>query len=152
MAARWRAGLSLKVSPTAAVPLNQQGKFADGGMGGQRLVEYTNASGAAANTTDVVYLDNYETAQNDVQGRAYRTNDPTLTPNRPIVTITLNPPVGGAATYPTTLAHELGHAITGCPAHIQDANNLMSGGSVRNGTNRLSDGQIAWLRNNPWVH
>jgi len=120
--------------------------------GGQRLVEYTNASGAAANTMDVVYLDNYETAQNDVQGRAYRTNDPTLTPNRPIVTITLNPPAGGAATYPTTLAHELGHAITGCPAHIQDANNLMSAGSMRNGTNRLSDGQVAWLRNSPWAH
>ena len=152
VATQTATGGSILLPATTAVPLNQQGKFADGGMGGQRLVEYTNASGAAANTMDVVYLDNYETAQNDVQGRAYRTNDPTLTPNRPIVTITLNPPAGGAATYPTTLAHELGHAITGCPAHIQDANNLMSAGSMRNGTNRLSDGQVAWLRNSPWAH
>jgi hypothetical protein len=134
-----------------AVPLAQRDKFADGGNGGERLIKYMNASGAGANTVDVVYLDNYETAQNDVQGRAYRTNDQTLAPNRPIVTVTLNPPVGGGATYPTTLAHELGHAITGCPAHIQDANNLMSGGAIRNGTNSLSDGQISWFRNNPWT-
>ena len=143
------SGGSILLPAVTAVPLNQRGKFADGGMGGQRLVEYLNASGAGANTADVVYLDDYETAQNDVQGRAYRTNDMTLAPNRPIVTVTLNPPVGGAGTYPTTLAHELGHAITGCPAHIQDGNNLMSGGSIRNGTNNLSDGQIAWFRNNP---
>lgn len=144
-------GGSILLPAVDPVPLNQRGKFADGGMGGQRLVQYLNASNAGANTSDVVYLDNYETAQNDVQGRAYRTNDQTLAPNRPIVTVTLNPPIGGAATYPTTLAHELGHAITGCPAHIQDANNLMSGGNMRNGTNSLSDGQIAWLRNNPWA-
>ena len=144
-------GASILLPAVQAVPLHNQGKFADGGMGGQRLVEYLDASGAGANTVDVVYLDNYETAQNDVQGRAYRTNDTTLAPDRPIVTITLNPPVGGGATYPTTLAHELGHALTGCPAHIGDANNLMSAGNARNGTNSLSDGQIAWLRNNPWV-
>jgi hypothetical protein len=144
-------GGSILLPAVDPVPLAQRGKFADGGMGGQRLVEYLNASGGGANTTDVVYLDNYETAQNDVQGRAYRTNDQTLAPTRPIVTVTLNPPVGGGATYPTTLAHELGHAITGCPAHIQDGNNLMSGGAVRNGTNSLSDGQISWLRNNPWT-
>jgi hypothetical protein len=69
----------------------------------------------------------------------------------PIVTVTLNSPVGGGATYPATLAHELGHAITGCPAHIQDGNNLMSGGAIRNGTNNLSDGQISRFRKNPWT-
>jgi hypothetical protein len=142
---------SILLPAVAAVPLHNQGKFADGGVGGQRLVEYMDASGAAAHTVDIVYLDNYETAQNDVQGRAYRTNDPTLAPNRPIVTITLNPPAGGAATYPTTLAHELGHALTGCPVHIGDPNNLMSAGSVRNGADTLSHGQIGWLRNNPWA-
>jgi hypothetical protein len=152
VATQTASGGSILLPAVASVPLNQQGKFADGGMGGQRLVEYMNASGAAANTIDVVYLDNYENAQNDVQGRAYRTNDLALALNRPIVTVTLNPPVGGAATYPTTLAHELGHAITGCPAHIQDGNNLMSGGNIRNGTNNLSDGQIAWLRNSAWAH
>jgi hypothetical protein len=151
VASQTATGGSILLPNIEAVPVAQRGKFADGGMGGQRLVEYMNASGAGANTVDVAYLDNYETAQNDVQGRAYRTNDQTLAPNRPIVTVTLNPPIGGGATYPTTLAHELGHAITGCPAHIADANNLMSGGAIRNGTNNLSDGQISWFRNNPWT-
>ena len=151
VATQTAAAASILLPAVTAVPLHNQGKFADGGVGGQRLVEYLNASGAAAHIVDIVYLDNYETAQNDVQGRAYRTNDPTLAPNRPIVTITLNPPAGGAATYPTTLAHELGHALTGCPVHIADPNNLMSAGSVRNGADTLSHGQIGWLRNNPWA-
>jgi hypothetical protein len=142
VASQTATGGSILPPNVEATPVAQRGKFADGGMGGQRLVEYMNASGTGANTVDVVYLDNYETAQNDVQRRAYRTNDQTLAPNRPIVTVTLNPPVGGGAAYPTTLAHELGHAITGCPAHIQDANNLMSGGAIRNGANNPSDGQM----------
>jgi hypothetical protein len=144
-------GASILLPAIQAVPVHNQGKFADGGMGGQRLVEYMDASGGGAHTVDIVYLDDFETAQNDVQGRAYRTNDLTLGPNRPIVAVTLNPPAGGGATYPTTLAHELGHALTGCPVHIGDANNLMSAGSVRNATNSLSDGQIGWLRNCPWT-
>lgn len=152
VASQTNNGRSILMPSVNEVPVNQQGKFADGGIGGERLIEYMDNSGGGANTIDVVYLDHYENAQDDVQGRAYRTNDANQAPNRPIVTVTLNPPVGGAATYPTTLAHELGHAITGCPAHIHDGNNLMCGGNARNGTNNLSDGQIAWLRNNQWAN
>jgi hypothetical protein len=70
---------------------------------------------------------------------------------RPIVTVTLYPPAAGFATQPTTLAHELGHALTGDPDHSRDADCLMAGGNIRNAQNTLSDGRVGWFRNNPWT-
>jgi hypothetical protein len=151
LASQTAAGDSILLPAVPAVPVNQRGKFADGGNGGPRLITYCNASAGAANSIDVVYLDNYDQA--DVQGRTFRAGVDYggSTPARPIVTVTRNPPADGVATHPTTLAHELGHALTRDPDHSHDANNLMAGGAIRNGSNRLSDGLIGWFRNNPWT-
>jgi hypothetical protein len=142
------AGQSLLLPVTPEVPVARQGNFADGGIGATRLIAYCNASGGQARSIDVVYLDHYD--QDDVQGRTFRAgadyNGATST--RPIVTVTLNPPAGGVATYPTTLAHELGHALTGDPDHSADGSILMAGGANRTAANTLTDGQIAWFRNN----
>lgn len=103
VAAQTAAGDSLLLPAIPAVPVAHQGAFADGGVGGPRLITYCNASGGAANSIDVVYLDRYD--QPDVQGRTFRAgaNYNGAVPARSIVTVTLNPPPGGAATYPTTL-------------------------------------------------
>jgi hypothetical protein len=134
-------------SPPA--PVNLAGKLQDATQGGASLID---ALAAIPGTgVDVVYLDDYDA--DDIQGRTLRTGQDYYgsTPVRPIVTIRLTPAVGGAATFTTTLLHELGHAISGNGEHITDANNLMSAGSARNGFNQLKLGQIAWYRNNPHV-
>ncbi len=151
VATQTAAGESILNPVSPAVPVAKQGRLAEGGEGGRRLIRYCNALAAAPGSVDVVYADHFD--QDDVQGRTYRAGSESLgiAPNRPIVAITLNPPAGGAATYATTLAHELGHALTGCPDHSTDPANLMCGGGSRSGSNQLSDGQVAWLRNNAWV-
>ena len=145
------AGDSILLPAVLAVPAHLQGKFADGGNGGPRLITYCNASAGAANSIDVVYLDHYD--QNDVQGRTFRAGKDYggVTPTRPIVTVTLNPPAAGVATQPTTLAHELGHALTSDADHSLDANCLMAGGAIRNAADTLSDGLVGWFRNNRWT-
>jgi hypothetical protein len=145
------AGQSILLPVAADVPVASRGRFADGGNGGPRLITYCNASGGAAKSIDVVYLDHYDQA--DVQGRTFRAGVDYggSIPARPIVTVTLNPPADGNATYPTTLAHELGHALTSDPDHSLDASCLMAGGAIRNGNNTLSPGLIGWFRNNPWT-
>src|SRR5262245_31425606 len=142
---------SMLLPAIPSVPVAAQGKFAEGGIGGRRFIEYCNATAAAAGSIDVVYADHFD--QPDVQGRTYRAGSDNVgaTPARPIVAVTFNPPVGRAATYPTTLAHELGHALTGDADHSIDGNNLMSGGAIRNANNQLTHGQIAWFRNNRWT-
>jgi len=113
------------------------------------LITYCNERvGAAENSIDVVYLDNYYDM--DALGNTIRANHNYggFTAHRPICTVTLNPPPAGV-NYGTTLAHELGHALSGFASHSVDPNNLMAGGAIRTGVNFLSDGQIAWYRNNP---
>lgn len=145
------AGESILLPSITAVPAHMQGKFADGAAGGERLIEFLNNSGGAAKSIDIVYLDHYDQA--DVQGRTFRAGADygSKSAARPIVTVTLNPPADGAATYPTTLAHELGHAITGEPGHSTAPDNLMAGGSIRMGTDRLPDGLRAWFRNSAYI-
>lgn len=130
-------------------PANMAGKLQDSADGGTRLINVLNAGGGAG--VDVVFLDEYD--QNDIQGRAFRVGQTYggASPTRPIVTLRRTPAVGGGATHATTLLHELCHAISGNGDHIQDADNLMAAGSVRNGRNQLRNGQIGWYRNNPWV-
>ena len=142
---------SLLLAAHAAVPAAQQGKFADGGVGGPRLRSYCNASKGSANSIDVVYVDAFD--QQDVQGRTFRAGVAYngVAAIRPIVIIRLTAVAGGAATHSTTLAHELGHALTSSPHHSSDTNNLMSSGNIRNGNNWLTDGQVAWFRNNPYT-
>lgn len=149
VATQTAAGDSLLLPAIAAVPAAMRGKFADGGVGGPRLVIYSNASGGAAGTIDVVYLDHYD--QVDVQGRTFRAGADYAgqTPTRPIITVTLNPQAPVAPTYQTTLAHEMGHALTGYSDHSVDPNSLMAAGAIRNGTNAMTDGMIGWFRNNP---
>lgn len=151
VATQTAANESILAPAIPAVPLALQGAFADGGQGGPRLITYCNATLVAANSIDVVYCERYD--QNDVMGRTFRAGQDYngTIPARPIVTVTLNPPPGGIATYPATLAHELGHALTGEPGHSIDANNLMAGGAIRNGNDTLSDPQLAWFRNNPYT-
>jgi hypothetical protein len=151
VATQTAANESILLPAIGAVPVHLQGRFADGGIGGPRLITYCNASGGAANSIDVVYLDHFDQA--DVQGRTFRAGADYggTVAARPIVTVTLNPPAAGAATYATTLAHELGHALTGDPDHSADATNLMAGGAIRNGIDNLSEGQRLWFRNNPYT-
>jgi len=114
------------------------------------LVRYIEAlnSGAAVS---VVYVDRFK--EDDVQGFCCRKGGvySGATPTKPIVVVTLNPPGAGAATYDTTLAHELTHGLTGDGTHANDPDSLMAGGSIRNGTNDVSLGMLAWLRNNEVV-
>jgi hypothetical protein len=125
------------------------GKLQDSTTGGDRLITALNAIGGAG--VDVVFLQEYD--QNDIQGRAFRVgqNYNGFSPNRPIVTARTTPAVGGAPTHPTTLLHEICHAISSNGDHIQDPDNLMANGAIRNGRNLLSSGQIGWYRNNGWV-
>ena len=151
VATQTAAGDSILNPVIQEVPLQHQGKLAEGGNGGRRLITYCNASAGAANSIDVVYVDNYEDPL--VLGKTYRANATTygVVPVRPITTVTRNPPPAGAATSPTTLAHELGHALTSESGHSTDVNNLMAGGLIRNANNILGDGQVAWFRNNPYT-
>ena len=130
------------------VPVAMRGKFQDSAVGGARLIAACNALNVDRDL-DVVYLEEYD--QDDVQGRTFRlgTNQYGETPNKPIVTVRRLVAAGGnPATHPTTLAHEIGHALTSYPDHSTDANNLMASGAIRNGLNRLSHGQIGWFRRN----
>lgn len=137
----------LLTSPPA--PVNMAGKLQDSTDGGTRLITVLNAAGGAG--VNVVFLDEYD--QNDIQGRAFRVgqNYNGASPTRPIVTVKLTPAVGGNATHGTTLLHELCHAISSNGDHIQEPDNLMAAGAVRNGRNQLRCGQIGWYRNNAWV-
>jgi hypothetical protein len=130
-------------------PNNMAGKFQDSSDGGAKLIQVSNASGAAG--VDVVYVDEFD--QNDIQGRTFRVGQNYFgeTANRPIVTVRVTPAVGGMATHATTLVHELGHAVSSNAEHTNDGDNLMASGAVRNGNNRLKSSQIGWYRNNPWV-
>lgn len=111
------------------------------------LVKYIEAQNSGA-AISVVYVDRFK--EDDVQGFCCRKGGvySGATPTKPIVVVTLNPPGAGAATYNTTLGHELTHGITGDGSHSNDADSLMAGGSIRNGTNDVSLGMLAWLRNN----
>ena len=129
---------------------NMAGKLQDSSTGGQALISALNAKGGEG--VDVVFLQEYD--QNDIQGRTFRAGQKYpggLSPNRPIVTARTTPAAGGGPTHSTTLLHEICHAISGNPDHIQDPDNLMASGSVRTGRNLLSSGQIGWYRNNAWV-
>ncbi|HVR87905.1 MAG TPA: hypothetical protein VMU54_26540, partial [Planctomycetota bacterium] len=80
------------------------------------LVKYCNSQGGAA-AIHVVYVDRF--ADDDVQGFTCRRGKiySGATADRPIVVVTLTPPVAGAGTYTTTLAHELTHALTSEGTH-----------------------------------
>ena len=107
---------------------------------------------APAGRIDLVYHEGF--VADDVQGFTARTAGlySGRTPNaRPIVLVRRTPGPGGALTHPTTLAHEMGHALCECGQHASNANDLMSGGATRNGVNNLSIGQMAWFRNNPYA-
>jgi len=95
-------------------------------------------------TINVVYVPNFAAAL-AAQGVTTRPSTTGISPApaRPFVTVS-EAPVHGP-TYPTTLAHELVHVLTGSPDHSGDSHNLMAEGAMRTGTNRLSLGQIALL-------
>ena len=133
-----------------AAPLALQGSFQDSAVGGERLIDYCNSLQHDADM-DVVFLDAFD--QSDVQGRTFRALNSYNghAPRRPIVAVRLTPVAGGAATHPTTLLHELGHALCSEPSHSLAPDNLMAGGAIRSGVDQLSPGQMAWFCNNPYV-
>ena len=123
---------------------------------GGRLIGYCNSLGNAngARCIDVVYIPDFELS--DVAGMTLRAGNQYCqggTPNRPIVLINSNPSQALIARggIDTTLAHELGHALSGYGSHSANADNLMAGGDARNGTNNLTLGQKAWYSASPWV-
>jgi hypothetical protein len=135
----------------AAAPLHVRGTFQDSAVGGDRLIDYCNGLPRTADM-DVVFVDGFDQA--DVQGRTFRAQNDYNghTALRPIIAIRLTPVVGGAATHPTTLVHEFGHALCSEPSHSADANNLMAGGANRTGIDNLSAGLNAWFCNNPYIN
>jgi hypothetical protein len=130
------------------------GKFSDTAR--SRVAAWLNAKALPATGVDLVYVPEF--AEDDAQGLTTRPNSTGLdtTPRRPYVTIGWNPlnavafPTA-AATFPTTLAHELLHALMDEGTHTPDANNLMAGGSNRNGTNQISVAQMAIARNSVYL-
>jgi hypothetical protein len=134
-----------------AVPVNVQGTFQDSALGGQRLISVCNAAGAVPNLIDIVYVRAFDQA--DIQGRTFRAGaNYGVIPQRSIVCVRTTSANGGVATYGTTLLHELGHALTHCPGHSSQADQLMASGAIRNGQNGATSGQIGWFRNNPYAH
>jgi hypothetical protein len=121
-----------------------------------RIAAWLNAKAVPADTIDLVYVPTF--AEDDAQGLTTRPHSTGLatTPDRPYVTIGWNPlnamafPTA-AVTFPTTLAHELLHALMDEGTHTADANNLMAGGSNRNGTNVISTAQMAIARNSTFM-
>ena len=109
------------------------------------------ATGVETADMDVVYVDAFDQA--DIQGRTFRAlaDYAGHVPLRPIIAIRLTPVVGGAATHPTTLLHEFGHALCSEPSHSTVPSNLMSDGANRTGVDALTDGQMAWFCNNPYI-
>lgn len=114
------------------------------------LLKHLNAQRSAANV-NVIYVERFK--DDDVQGFTCRKGNvySGSTADVPAVVVTLTPPPAGAATYGTTLAHELGHAIMGEGTHANDPDSLMAGGANRNGTNEMSLAMLSWLRNNSVV-
>lgn len=117
-----------------------------------RVATWLNGKAMPADTIDLVYVPSF--AEDDAQGLTTRPNSGGLqtTPKRPYVTIGWDPldaalfPTA-AITFPTTLAHEFLHALMDEGSHTGDANNLLAGGSNRNGTNVISTAQMAIARN-----
>ncbi len=138
------------LSPPAAPGLPAGGVFGVGGTGGPRLITALNATVPAPKSIDVIYIPRFD--ENDVQGYTFAAQHSYdgVFPRRPMVVMTLHPPADGDATYPSTLAHELGHALTGELNHSTDANDLMCGGANRTGSD-ISPGEIGWFRYNGWI-
>lgn len=136
---------------TAPAPLAVRGNFQEDMDGGDRLIDHCNTLTHNADM-NIVFVDAFD--QNDVQGFTFRAQVSYRghIPQRPIIVVRLTPVAGGAATHPTTLLHELGHALCTEGSHSADANNLMAGGAVRSGINQLSVGQCAWFCNNPYIN
>jgi hypothetical protein len=116
-----------------------------------RLVGYLNTQ-VLPGRVDVVYHEGF--ADQDVQGFTARMSGlyAGRTPSaRPVVIVRMTPCPGGNLTHPTTLAHEMGHAVTDCGQHSTQPNDLMASGAIRGGVNSLSAGEKAWFRNNPYA-
>lgn len=142
-------------------PILDKGGLREGEKGGGLLVEALKAF--PSDGVDVVFLEKYE--KDDVQGYTFQTakewdnslsptHQTTISPARPIVTVRTTPVAGGNATHPTTLLHEICHAVSGNGEHCPDGDNLMADGVERakkSVKNDLSLGQIGWYRNNKWV-
>ncbi len=124
----------------------KKGLFGD--LGRANLARYFNATPALfKNSVEVVYVPEFD--QDDVQGVTTRpsTKDVKVKPQRPFVAI--NRTMKSGTTYPSTLVHELVHALIDNGDHSSDEDNLMAEGSKRNGKNALTFGQICALRSNP---
>ena len=143
-------GVSFLLTAQMGAPVQVQGTFQDSMGGGNRLIDYCNTLPRTADV-DVVYVPAFD--QDDIQGRTFRAGvgQNNHVPLRPIITVRVTPPQGAGATHPTTLAHEMGHALCTEPGHSASANELMTAGHNRNGTNSLTLGQMAWFCNNPYV-
>lgn len=129
------------------------GNFQEGKRSIYELILYMNSLGGNGTSVDVMYVD--ELSANDVQGFTARTG-PTAVysgvkpAHRPIVFVrSTASPIAVINTYPTTLAHELGHALSDSGAHSLDGLDLMSSGAIRQMTNNLSLGVKAWFRRSP---
>lgn len=129
------------------------GKFQEGKRSIFDLIQYMNARGGNGASVDVMYVD--ELSADDVQGFTARTG-PTAVysgvkpAHRPIVFVRRTPsPIAVINTYDTTLAHELGHALSDSGAHSLDPLDLMSSGAIRQMANNLSLGAKAWYRHSP---
>ena len=133
--------------------LARAGMFTEGNLSIFRLISALNPL-ALPGLIDVVFVETF--VDDDIQGFTARVHATAIYSGvqpaaRPVVIVRRTPSPGGNATHPTTLAHEIGHALTTCGQHSDAANSLMAGGAGRNGVNQLSVGEMAWFRNNPYA-
>jgi hypothetical protein len=133
--------------------LARAGKFHEGQLSIFLLISLLNPL-VLPGTIDVVFHDAF--VDDDVQGFTARVHEAAVYSGaqpaaRPIVLVRRTPSPGGDATHPTTLAHEIGHALTTCGQHSALPDDLMAGGANRNGVNLLTVGEMAWFRNNPYA-
>ncbi len=133
--------------------LDNNGNFREDARSVWELIQELNTQNLPG-AVDLVMVDSL--SGNDVQGftcrRAglYSNVQPA---QRPIVLVRMTPALmnNGAPspTHATTLAHELGHALTDTADHSLNPNDLMSAGSIRGAVDQLSHAEMAWFRRNP---
>lgn len=148
--------LSMRANNAANPILTPNGNFREDARSVWELIQELDSQVGLAGTVDLVMVDNF--SGNDVQGFTCRMSGlySNIQPShRPIVMVRMTPALmnNGAPspTHATTLAHEMGHALTDTADHSHDAGDLMSSGNIRGAVDRLSDAEKAWFRQNPFT-
>jgi len=130
--------------PDAKIVNPMNGKFYESQLG--MLASNSNLT-QEKDCVDVYYLASFYSE--DVRGVTVRPNGQPegytgRPPIRPVIVL------NAIQTDPSTLAHELGHALLDDGSHVPDSANLMSAGGTRTGTTLTPD-QVSKIKGSPYV-